>query len=127
MTKNNKKYFIKKITPIPLYNGHLLIIFSNNINKITKYVDDLDEDENFAHTFEIFYEGFNCPLIVLNFKHLQKITHGDIHHEILHATNIIAKNRGFVADFDNDEPVAYICTWVANEVYDLIKENNILI
>lgn len=121
-----EKYFHKKIIEVPLYKGKLVIVITNDSDKLNKIVSDHDVDsEIYAHSFYGGLNGHQAFVMALNFNHsFSKITHGTITHEAIHIAHYIADYRGFIADFENDEPITYLAGWIANEVYKFIDKHN---
>ena len=68
--------------------------------------------------------GFTVPLkkgdVVLCVKDIEQ--RGDIAHEILHTTNVILKRRGIRLDPNNDEPQAYLVSYLTDKFYEYIEE-----
>jgi hypothetical protein len=120
-----KKYFYLKEVEIPLYRGMLLIVLTDDINELQKHIPDFGGEDIYAHTLLVNWKEGEGFAIVLNFKNdYRKIYNGTITHEAIHATNFIMQERGFVADFSNDEPAAYLAEFVVDEIYILMNEHN---
>jgi hypothetical protein len=122
-----KKYIYISEKEIPLYSGYFVIILTNSIDNLQKYIPNVKTNnrEVYAHSFYENYKGHEGFIVALNFHNNSKIRHGVITHEAYHTANFIASARGLIADFDNDEPVAYLAGWVANEIYDFINKNKL--
>ena len=121
--KVKKQYYRKKV-PIPIYTGNLVLVFTNQSNKLPIEMQDLGDDL-FACSFHgekqfkpIGKTRFN---IYINFWYFTHITHGDIAHEVVHTIDTIAKYHGIKRSKVN-EPVAYLAGWITNEIYKFIKE-----
>jgi hypothetical protein len=69
--------------------------------------------------------GHNKILIYLNGYNDKLITHGVIAHEVLHAIHYIGQNLGFKPDFDNDEHLAYIMTYIIDKIYENIDKSQV--
>lgn len=124
--QKTEKYFYKKVLPIPIYKGKLVIIFSNNLKKISETVPRFKEEELYAHALYRNWKGTEGFIIVLNFHNpSRKITHGVIAHEALHVVNFLAQSRGIEADFTNDEPLTYLLEWTVDEIYKYMKQKRL--
>lgn len=118
------EYLHFKRLKIPIYGGLICIIISNSIEKVKKYLPEYEYGWDFASTWPYFYKGCKSKFIVLNFDNnnkYDKITHGVISHECLHAVHFIADEKGIVADFNNDEAIAYLLKWCVDEVTKFCK------
>lgn len=117
------KYFHKKSIKVPLYGGNLVLMFTNNKREIVKHIPDFDRENIYAHSCGMNDGGKEGYVIILNFNLKDsKISHGRITHEVVHIVSHIAETRGFEPSFSNDEPIAYLADWVANEVYKFMSE-----
>lgn len=118
------KYLHLKELEVPLYRGKLVIILTNDKEKLQKYIPDFEDKEPYAHTWLINWKGKQGFVIVLNFDNsYRKIHNGTITHEAIHATHFIAQERGLEADFQNDEPITYLAEFITDEVYKLMKKH----
>ena len=120
---------IVKHYEIPLYRGNLVVVISNDIDKIKAlFPADLFNDENiYAHTLYGNCRGQQDFYIVLNpYSKYRKMYHGTIAHEALHATSFLLDKRGIQIDVNNDEPQAYLIEWVTDKVYETLRINNLL-
>lgn len=120
-----KEYIYLKEQLIPFYSGYFVIILTNSISKLEKYIPNVKKknSEVYAHSFYESYKGHQGFILVLNFDNDVKIKHGTITHEAYHIANFIGSERGFIADFDNDEPLAYLAGWITDECYKFINVN----
>ena len=117
-----KPYYHQKATKIPLYGGFLVVIFTNNKSKLSKY--NIEVDEIYCHTQSGDYRKQNAVFVVFNFKHSNsKITYGAVAHESLHALNFIYKSRDVGLDVENDEHSAYLIDWISETLHSLINKN----
>lgn len=110
-----------KAIEIPLYRGYLLIVISDDPEEVAEVLGidrDAFKDGVFCHSVkEIGHKGKQAWAVVLNFKNkFNKISYGIVTHEATHTANAIAEARGFVADFNNDEPIAYLAEWIVDEI-----------
>jgi hypothetical protein len=120
-----EKHFYKKEVHIPLYRGTLLIFLTNDSSELQKHIPDFKDEEPYGHTLAVNYNGRAAYAVIFNFLYsYRKITHGTITHESIHAANFIASDRGIVADFNNDEPIAYLADWITDEIYKFIEESD---
>ena len=117
-----EKYIYIKEQDVPLYNGKFVIIFSNSVDGVKKHIKDFDYDEIYAHSFLTNWNETEGFVGIFNFDTDYNITHGTIAHECLHLTHYVAERRLFVADFLNDEPLAYLLDFFVNEVYKFAEE-----
>ena len=107
---------------IPIYGGTLVVILESIAKNVKKYIKNFNKTEVGAHTWHREWKGKEGLVIILNPK---KLTHGSVAHEALHAADFLADDRGFVPDFNNDEPVAYLIAWIVDEVYHALEKKNI--
>lgn len=119
------EYLYKKEIKIPLYRGKLIVILTNDKIKLQKYIPDFGDDEIYAHSILSSWYGSDGFIVILNFnnKH-RKIHFGTITHESVHLSHFIATERGFIADYKNDEPITYLAEWISDEIYKFILKNN---
>lgn len=121
MPKN--KYVYYKVLNIPIYKGKFIVILGNDKRKIKKVYPNFNRETVYATTFYDRYKNDEGYYVVLNFDNkYNKITHGVIAHEALHCVNMLAEYRGFVPDFQNDEPLTYLLEWFVNEIHKFVKE-----
>lgn len=121
----DSKYLYKKEIEIPLYRGILIIILTNDKEKILKYLPDFKEERVYAHCWLKEWHNKQGYVIVLNFDNdFRKINNGTISHEALHACHFIADYVGIRPDFDNDEVLAYLIDWITDEIYKMLKKYN---
>lgn len=119
--KTMKKYFFIQSKEIPLYRGKLVIILSNDKEKIKNICPIFDDDNIFAHAIFGNYKGTQGFFIILNHKNkYMQINPGVIAHEAHHICSYIADKRGIIIDTNNDEPMAYLIEWIVNEVHKYI-------
>lgn len=122
-----RKYLHKKVYEMPLYRGVLVIIITNSPSGVRKMFPDFDDDEVYAHSLLAGYRGKQAFVIIINPDNSYRdIKHGTIAHEAVHIANYVGMTRGFVADFDNDEPICYLVEWVTDKVYKLLKKKDLL-
>ena len=126
-SKSPQTYFFKKVIPVPIFYGNLVIIFSNDQEKIRKVVGFPGNLDDFAYTFHNFmHKGKESIAIVLNFWTIEPVTMGTVMHEVNHAGNILLRSRGVIADYDNDEAESYVKSWMAERVQIFMDECGLL-
>lgn len=119
------KHLHLKELKVPLYRGKLVIILTNDKEQLQKYIPDFEDKEPYAHTGLVNWKGNQGFVIVLNFENsFRKMHNGTITHEAIHATHLIAQERGIEADFLNDEPIAYLAEFITDEIYKLMTKHN---
>jgi len=120
-----KKHFYKKEQNVPLYHGKLVIIFTNDTERLKRCIPEFGDNEVHAQAWISDWKGFQGFFVILNFKNsYSKITNGMITHESIHIAHFIAKERGFKADFENDEPITYLAEFITNEIYKFMDKHN---
>lgn len=124
-TNNMVKYYHKKSVNIPLYKGNLIIILSNDEDRLKKEFPDNWEKDDFV--FFYYKDDYHYYLIFNFHKADRNISHSNIAHESLHAANVILDSRGVVSDFNNDEPVTYLLEWIINQVYKFARDKKMKI
>lgn len=120
-----KKYFKIKTKSVPLYKGELVLVVTNHKKKVRKmFPKSFDKgDEPYAHAIEGNYKGHMGYHVVLNFDHsFADMTYGTVSHEAYHITSFIADKVGILHDPDNDEAMAYLNGWIADQLYCWIDE-----
>lgn len=122
-----EKYFYKKQKEVPLYRGWLVVIITNDQDKLQRQIPKIAVQELYAHTwFTPNWDGRRGFVIILNFHNsFRKVHNGTISHEALHAAHFIADSVGIDANFDNDEPITYLIEWIVDEVYELMHKHNL--
>jgi hypothetical protein len=130
MVKKPKVYFYKKVVKIPIYGGNFIILFSNDSQKVERFVNYKKEDIDnlYAFTFHNFlYSGYESFCVVFNFWNPNsRISMGTITHEVSHAANKLLLARGVEPDWDNDECEAYIKGWMSDMIEKFMIECNII-
>lgn len=111
--------------PVPIYFGELLIIVSNDFKK------DLEKNNiEYKGTIERGWKGLSINrinkgkhrfIMLLN----RKPTHSTIAHECLHLAHYILDEVYAKPDFHNDEPLAYLLSYIIDEVYKYLKKNKV--
>ena len=118
-----KKYFFKDTFDIPLLRGELIVLITNQENKVKEFIPSFDKNL-YAHSALYEHEnGKQSYMLILNFdSELRKIHHGTIAHEALHIAGFIAKKRGIQPSFSNDEVIAYLIEWITDKIYELTEK-----
>lgn len=117
------KHFYIQETEIPIYGGFLVIILTNDTETLKKHFSDLTDNNIYAMSKLGEWKKRRGYIVVLNFKNIDKITHGAIAHEATHISNFIAQDVGFIPDFKNDEPIAYLTQWIVDNIYSFMKKH----
>jgi len=107
---------IKKTKTIPIYGGKWIIGFysKDEIKKVSDMYNLRQLSEYTAVCFEEkekYYTLFQ----------IDKITPGIIAHEAKHLVNAIYINHNIELDRHNDEPEAYLLTWLVNRIHENLK------
>lgn len=120
----------EKIIKSPLYETRLCLIVTDNADEVNKRYDLDADDPLFANTHRagIKIKGDKrkamCVYLIFGPKFKfgdRKLTPGLIAHESLHAANFILDYVGVKADYDNDEPQAYLLEWIVNQSTEFLK------
>lgn len=118
-----KEYLHINAIEIPMYRGYLVIIITNSEDKLLKHLPEFSSNYIYGHAWLSSHKDKQAFYMVLNFDSAGgNMTHGTIAHEALHITNFLADQKGFVPDFENDEPLAYIIGWVTDQAYKFIDK-----
>lgn len=121
----SKKYFYKEEQDVPIYRGRLVVIISNDKDKLKSFIPYFEDNEIYAHSFMLDWKGKEGFVIALNFNNKHRPIHiGTIAHEAVHVAHLIAEHRGVIPDFVNDEPIAYLVEWIVDEVIKLMEKHN---
>jgi len=119
------KYFYKKEIKIPLYEGKFIIILSNDVDNLKKYIPKFERTEIYASTWLLDWRERRGIAIILNFDNsLDKIRNGTITHEAIHFSHFVAEEAGFEPSFSNDEPIAYLAGWATDNIYKFMDKHN---
>lgn len=122
-----EKFLKKKDICIPIFhNGYLVIVLSNDVDKVNEMFGD-DRSDIYASAYFGLYEKdkktYNGYYIVLNpFNDFSDITPGTISHEAFHISSMLFDRINIKADHNNDEAQAYFLEWVVDEVYGFLKD-----
>ncbi len=120
----SKTHYIKKSIDIPIYTGKLVIILTNESDRLPEHIQDNSIDlhaMSFVNDIKDNRIGFH---VVFNFWGISKVYHGVIAHEIRHCVDLITEYHGIEMTKIN-EPAAYLTGWVADQVYLMLKENKL--
>jgi len=123
----SKPYLHKQDLILPIYRGHFVTIITNDFDKIKKIDPEFRGDQStlYAHSIHMPWgknkrDGY---VIVLNFDNPSRPLYpGTIAHETVHIANMVAGSRGVIADFENDEPIAYLVEWLTDQVHYFINK-----
>lgn len=67
------------------------------------------------------------PLVVIFLNESKKLHPSDIAHEGLHAANSIMNYINYRFDPENDEPLAYLLSWIVEEIYKFLNQIKIVV
>ncbi len=118
------KYLKIHYQKVPLYRGYFIIILSNSVKKVKKYIPSFADDYIYASAYFHEFKKKNAFFIILNFNNkFRKIHHGTITHESIHTSHFILKHVDIKENYENDEAETYLAEWITDEVYKFIKQN----
>jgi hypothetical protein len=122
-SSSEQLHFYKKIVKVPIYYGNLIIIFSNDNDKVEKTVNCNKGAIGYLYAFT--FHGFVCRgaeswAVCYNFWTETPISIGTITHEAIHAAHRILHAREIEPDFVNDEAEAYLAGWIADQVQEFM-------
>lgn len=121
MNKKTSEFtYRQKRLDVPLYPGRLLLIDSDDLDKVNELRGRMGHPEDtyvYASTSLGNLNGWMTVAVVLNprYEH-KKLGVGTIAHEACHAADFIFENCGATHDFNNPEPYTYLVGWVADEI-----------
>ncbi len=122
MSKKKELYYEEKIIKMPLYPGQLVLVATNDVEKIHKKTKCGNEDEIYAFCIRAYYKDYLSYFIVIDVKHenLNKKNKeiklaSIIAHESLHVVNKLFTMIGTKHDTQNDEPASYLIGWVVKK------------
>lgn len=110
-----KKQYFEKIIDIPIFNGKLGIILSNDLKKVSKKLSELEWGHLYADTCRMTN---NDIYIVLN-PYDHDINCGTIAHESLHAVQF---RFDIIGEGQTKESANYFLDWVVNQVIAFMIE-----
>jgi hypothetical protein len=100
-----ENYFPNRESHLPIHYGHSFIL-GEKVGSIFK----------------------NCVVVAFNIDcEVNKVTHGVIAHEVMHAVHEILTTIGMKLSNDSEEAYAYLTGWLIDKVYKVVSENNIKI
>ena len=109
--------FIVREVPIPIYFGTLVIIFTDELERLNLvYKTNIKEDDYDA---VVFLDKPDSDKVIVAIK---KKEWSIIAHETVHVVNAIFLNCNIQLDRNNDEPQAYLTGWVINEIDQFLRE-----
>tara|TARA_B100000287_G_scaffold201972_1_gene190718 strand:+ start:825 stop:1214 length:390 start_codon:yes stop_codon:yes gene_type:complete len=123
----SKTKVTRRTTKMPLYEGIIVV---------TEIVDHLENSPT-INKFDVKHElehengwDFVSGTVIVtsdNKTHIifrrSDMRPGVVVHECFHALTRICKDLGIKYDPDNDEPMAYMLTWLVDEVYRTIAKD----
>lgn len=114
-----KKGTRSKSIKIPLYTGKLIIIQTDDLEKVNIMFDTMfkthgydaitfmDEEKNGFTNYVVAFQG--------------KPSASTIGHESMHVLTYIYKEHGIRLSINNDEPQAYLIGWIIGELHKFLK------
>lgn len=121
-----KKHYIKKAINIPIYTGKLVIILTNQDEKLPVQTQ-INSLELYAMSFTNDIDdnrvGFH---VVFNAWGMNRINHGVIAHEICHCVDSVMDYH-FIESTKINEPRAYITGWITERIYSFLRKKRIKI
>lgn len=121
--QNIPEYLHKKVVPVPLYGGVLVILLSNSPEKVAKYLPRFDDEFVFAHAIYEDYRGKRGYFCALNFNYPNyPMSPGTIAHEAGHLAMYVCESVGVELQHDNPEPYTYLVGWFADELHKFAKQ-----
>jgi hypothetical protein len=112
---------------IPIYHQYLHIIISDDCEKEIDLINKKFYYDSARFDFCGYSEARGKSyLILLNKKYLLTETHvvSTISHEAFHVTSFLFNRIGITPDSKNDEPQAYLLSWIVEKVYEFYKKPN---
>lgn len=109
---------IKKIE-IPIYFGKLVLIQDKNWEKVNKKYKTQATKNFEAFFFKEEKKSGRIEYVVCFHKNVKS---GTIAHEAVHVVNNIFKDRFINLDTENDEPQAYLTSWIVSEIENFLKK-----
>lgn len=121
-----KKYLHSKFIKSQIYPIRLCIVFSNDVEKTKEFMyknSDLEDFElEYGHTYigrmkDEKGGGFACIYMLYNTGSEEKIRHGHIAHECLHALAGIYSRIEQDLNYWGEETNTYLLQWLVDETY----------
>lgn len=115
----------------PLYGIPFTVLLFENCKEAEKWFNkNLPESSFDPHAFN--YDGWVTErenVLYVTFVKDKRDgatypTPGIIAHEALHLMNEIFSKVGYRVDQYNDEPQAYLLTWIVNRIHEFVNEHN---
>lgn len=105
---------------IPLYGGQVVVVLTTSKDDIQSSslgdVIEFEPREFFMHSVNAVYDNLDSYICIINISRVAEITLGYVAHEALHLSHMLASNRGLNPDFEYDEALAYILTFIADTI-----------
>lgn len=109
-----KKYFHITAKEVPIFKGKLVIVLTNDVDNVKKYLPNWEDDYVYGHTWKYSYKNRQGYYLILNLWNTDmEITHGVIAHEAVHVAQFVTERAGI----RDDECTAYITEWATDQVY----------
>ena len=106
---------------VPIYNGKIIVVFTDDLQSAMHEYSDEDCDHDIAITVH-----FDTPLNYVMGFGVENLCHMVVSHEVCHVTHKIMYDVGIEHTSSNDETEAYLHAYIVNEVYKIIKTNNLM-
>lgn len=110
--------FVKTIE-LPIYYAEVVVIIDNWVEANKKFKLELKEGEFNSDAITIVDEDRTKEVYIL-FKS-DGLTIGNLCHELVHLINAICISREIELDRNNDEPIAYLSGYLAEEIYKIFE------
>lgn len=107
----------KKTIKIPLYYGDLVLIQTDDLEKVEKEYNTESLHSSEACVFRNHNKN-GWSVYVMAFESKKPFM---IAHESLHVVNRIFDDRGIKLDPENDEPQCFLLGWIVGECHKFLK------
>jgi len=115
---------ISKKYKTPLYGTEFTIVIYNSIEEFNKKFKNWDFSVNIEDFDGSIFERDGMKYMVFLAKDKGYPTPGIIAHESKHLVNSIFIDIGHDLDPHNDEPEAYLLSWIVNRTHELLNKYN---
>ena len=109
-----KSSTVRKTIKIPIYVGKLIITITDDIEKQARIAGFFDFKPSLAFVYNIFDKVY----VVLDRK---AISNAIVAHETVHIVNKVFQYNGVQLDLENDEPQAYLTSYIFEQIEKVIK------
>ena len=114
----------KKTIRLPIYKASITFIETGSLKELKdKFGIDEGWGKIFGHSFcmEDDEHNLSCNVFILLNVNDKELSPGDVAHECVHTANTIFNLRKMKLDVDNDEPYAYLVSWLVDECYKFFE------